>query len=275
MTIAHITGGQYVPMVDANRLAQMIIGGVREEISIDRVMHTAKHDIAREMRKAASDGVDDIETARRLQRVFSDKNIVVNRMKNEAGAPSKAAEECYSKCVDMSDIQQQYTQTQTVSRTKPAEMDYKLEEDKTVSLEQAKRIVQKAKNWDYSTIDQADNNSKNTPCKHGRRCHDHSEYHRARFSHPENDNLSTQRKYETKSNHHNTQHRETHHTTRKNSNLIPCQYEERCHDHSEYHRAKYSHPETDDHRIKCKHGSSCYDNSDFHRIKYSHPNMSS
>ncbi|CAF1078094.1 unnamed protein product [Rotaria sordida] len=303
MTIAHITGGQYVPMVDANRLAQMIIGGVREEISIDRVMNATKRDIAREMRKAASDGVDDIETAKRLQRVFSDKNVVVNRMKNEAGAPSKVAEECYSKCVGMSDIQQQYKQTQTVSHTKPAEMDYKLEEEKTVSLEQAKRIVQKAKNWDYSNIDEAEKNG-NTPCKYGTNCHDHSEYHRARFSHPENDNLSTQRKHETKSSHHNTQHRDTHRTTQKDSNRIPCKHEERCHDHSEYHRAKYSHPEnesrrtpckhkenchdhsvshreafshpeTGDHRIKCKHGSNCYDNSDYHRTKYSHPNMSS
>jgi hypothetical protein len=151
-------------------------------------------------------------------------------------------------------------------------MDYKLEEEKTVSLEQAKRIVQKAKNWDYSTIDQAEKNGK--PCKHGTRCYDHSEYHRARFSHSENDNLPTQRKCETKSNHHNTPHRDTHRTTQKASNRIPCKYEERCHDHSEYHRAKYSHPETDDHRIKCKHGSSCYDNSDYHRAKYSHPNMS-
>lgn len=303
MTIAHITGGQYVPMVDANRLAQMIIGGVREEISIDRVMHTAKRDIAREMRKAATDGVDDIETARRLEKVFSDKSIVVNRMKNEAGVPSKAAEECYSKCVDMSDIQQQYKQIQTVSHTKSTDMDYKLEEEKAVSLEQAKRIVQKAKSWDYSTIDQTEKSS-NTLCKHGTRCHDHSEYHRARFSHPDNDNLSTQRKYETKSNHHNTQHRETHRTTRNDSSLIPCKYEERCHDNSEYHRAKFSHPENekrhtpckykeschdfskshrdafshseaDDHRTKCKHGSNCYDNSDYHRTKFSHSNPTS
>ena len=303
MTIAHITGGQYVPMLDANRLAQMIIGGVREEISIDRVMHTAQRDIAREMRKAASDGADDIETARRLQRVFSDKNIVVNRMKNDAGTPSKAAEECYSNCVDMSDIQEQYKQTQTVSHTKTAEMDYTLEEKKTVSLEQAKRIVQKAKNWDYSAIDQTEKNS-NSPCKHGTRCHDHSEYHRARFSHLESDNPSTQQKYETKYNQKPTQRRETHRAMQRDSDRTPCKYEGRCHDHSEYHRTKFSHTEsesprtsckykencrdlseshrgafshseTNDQRMKCKHGSSCYDSSDYHRAKYSHPNMSS
>ena len=303
MTIAHITGGQYVPMVDANRLAEMIVGGVREEISIDRVMHTAQRDIAREMRKAASDGIDDIETARRLQRVFSDKKIVVNRMKNDGGAPSKAAEECYSKCVDMTDIQEQYKQTQTIPQTKPADMDYRLEEEKTISLEQAKRIVQKAKNWDYSTIDQTEKTD-NTPCKHGTRCHDHSEYHRARYSHQENNNSSAPRAYEPKSNYHTTQRRETHRPTQRFSSRTPCKYEGRCHDHSEYHRATFSHlenessrtpckykenchdhseshraafshSETDDHRMKCKHGSSCYDSSEYHRTKYSHPSTSS
>ncbi|UJR20204.1 hypothetical protein I4U23_023335 [Adineta vaga] len=268
MTLAHITGGQYVPMVDANKLAQMIIGGVREEISIDRVMNTSKKDIAREIRKATSDGVDDLETAKRLQKLFSQKNIVVNRMANEAGTPSKVAEECYAKCVDMSDIQQQYQQsTPTVSTTKSTEMNYKLEEEKTVSLEQAKRIVQKAKTWDYSSIDLSEEKTTNTrssstQCKHGTRCHDHTEYHRARFSHPDSTNSSTQRNYETKSSHHNT--------TRNDGALIPCKFEDRCRDHSDSHRTKYSHPEKNDHRIKCKHGSSCYDNSDYHRNKYSH-----
>ncbi|CAF1424956.1 unnamed protein product [Adineta ricciae] len=184
MAIAHITGGQYVPMADANKLAQMIIGGVREEISLDRVMNSSKRDIAREVHKAARDGVDDNEAAKRLQKIFSEKNVVVNRMRNEARTPSKAAEECYAKCTDMSDIQQQYQQSiPTVSHTKAAEMDYKLEENKPVSFEQAKRIVQKAKNWDYSSIDLSDdktstgNSTAGTPCKHGARCRDRSDYH--------------------------------------------------------------------------------------------------
>ncbi|CAF1291734.1 unnamed protein product [Adineta ricciae] len=240
MAIAHITGGQYVPMADANKLAQMIIGGVREEISLDRVMNSSKRDIAREVHKAARDGVDDNEAAKRLQKIFSEKNVVVNRMRNEAGTPSKAAEECYAKCTDMSDIQQQYQQLiPTVSHTKAAEMDYKLEENKPVSFEQAKRIVQKAKNWDYSSIDLSDDKTSigsstgGTPCKHGARCHDRSDYHRARFLHPESS------------------------TTTRNS--------------GQHHRAKYSHADINDHRIPCKHGSSCYDKSDYHRHKYSHP----
>lgn len=104
MTLAHITGGQYVPMVDANRLAQMIIAGVREEISLDRLMTTARDDIIREVRKSAANGTDDRETAVRLQKIFNTKKMYVNRMKNEAGTTSREAEESYSKCTNMADM---------------------------------------------------------------------------------------------------------------------------------------------------------------------------
>ena len=42
MSIAYITGGQYVPMVDARLLAQVIIGGVREEITLERLLQNAQ-----------------------------------------------------------------------------------------------------------------------------------------------------------------------------------------------------------------------------------------
>ena len=45
MSLAYITGGQYVPMVNAKLLAKVIIGGVREEISLDRLMQDAQEDI--------------------------------------------------------------------------------------------------------------------------------------------------------------------------------------------------------------------------------------
>jgi hypothetical protein len=58
MTLAYITGGQYVPMVNAQLLAQVIIGGAREEISLDRLMQDAQQDIDREMQQAEAEGVD-------------------------------------------------------------------------------------------------------------------------------------------------------------------------------------------------------------------------
>ncbi|CAF4162839.1 unnamed protein product, partial [Adineta steineri] len=73
MTIAYITGGQYVPMINAQLLAQVIVGGVREEITLERLMQNAEADIAREIQRAEEDGVDDRETATRINHYFTSR----------------------------------------------------------------------------------------------------------------------------------------------------------------------------------------------------------
>ena len=269
MALAHITGGQYVPMTDATRLAQMIVAGVREEISLDCLMQSSRNDIAREMRKATANGADERATAVQLQQVLSKKKISVNRMKNEGGIPSREAEECYAKCIDMSDMQKQYKQTEVVTSKKTAEMDYSLEEQTTLSLEQAKRIVQKAKNWDYSSFEQTEKDTC-IPCKYQANCHDFSTNHRNKYSHLQSSDLSTRNKHETNRNYHTTQRRETNLHGHDDSHRTACRYAEECNDHSDSHRAKYSHPESNDHRIECKYGAKCYDHSSYHRSKYSH-----
>lgn len=260
MALAHITGGQYVPMVDANRLAQMIIAGAREEISLNRLMDNARTDIIREMRSATRDGIDDQETASRLQRVFNQKKMRVNRMNNGAGGPSKDAEECYAKCLDMADMQRQYkmsssTSASTVTATP---MDYNLQEETDVTIEQAKRIVQKAKTWDYSSVETRPTRRPVTLCRYGEECHDFSSHHREKYKHPSNDSSTSQR------------HRPSQHET--HSSKTSCKYGEKCYDHSEYHRAKYTHPaNNNDRRIPCRYGSDCHDYSEYHRDKYTHP----
>ena len=145
MSLAYITGGQYVPLSNANFLAQVIIGGVREEISLDRLMNNAGQEISREIQQAEEDGIDERETAMRINRIFASKNIRVKQMRNTLGATSKAVEECYSKCVDMHEMKSKYKMTKVKSEEKMEEMDYALKED-NVTLEQAKRLIQKAKN---------------------------------------------------------------------------------------------------------------------------------
>jgi hypothetical protein len=44
-------------------------------------------------------------------------------MNNAAGGPSKKVEECYSKCLDMADIQKQYKKTEPAASTKATDMD--------------------------------------------------------------------------------------------------------------------------------------------------------
>ncbi|CAF1526217.1 unnamed protein product [Rotaria sp. Silwood1] len=147
MALAYITGGQYVPMVNAKLLAQVIIGGVREEISLDRLMQGAQEDIVRAMDQAHTDGLDETETAARIRHTLGSKKMHAHRMKNKAGVTSKEAEEYYSKCVDMSEMKSKYKKTVMDSKVTMDDMDYKLDEEEEVSTEQAKRIVQKAKHW--------------------------------------------------------------------------------------------------------------------------------
>ncbi|CAF3206819.1 unnamed protein product [Rotaria socialis] len=274
MALAHITGGQYVPMMNANLLAQMIIAGVREEISLDRVMNSSRKDIIKVIQKATSDGVDDQETAKRLQNVFISKKIQVNRMKNEAGVPSKEAEECYAKCADMADMQSKYKKTEPTSTTHVASMDYGLQEEENVTVEQAKRILQKAKNWEIPSSKEGHQTERksfttshrsrksedtqrdhSTPCKYGSSCYDHTDYHRAKYYHPEGNKRQGMR------------------TNQQTS----CKYGSSCYDHTDYHRAKYYHPESDTKQktqniqhTPCKYGSGCRDRSEYHRDKYYH-----
>ncbi|CAF2902834.1 unnamed protein product [Rotaria sp. Silwood2] len=145
MTIAYITGGQYFPMVNARLLAKVIIGGVREEITLERLMQNADADIVREVQRAEEEGLDDRETATRINHYFASRKTRTKHMRNKAGATSKTAEECYSKCADMSEIASKFKTVEIEEEEKTREdMNYELDED-DMSLEQAKRIVQKAK----------------------------------------------------------------------------------------------------------------------------------
>jgi hypothetical protein len=181
MSIAYITGGQYVPMVNAKLLAQVIIGGVREEISIERLMQDAQEDINREMKQAEAEGADEHEITTRVNRLLVTKNVRVRQMDNLAGATSSVAKDHYSKCADMSELRSQYkpepapvqfehatrasarrafgaargyssgsTETEegaaAAAPPPPAaenEMHYDLKEDEAVSMAQTERIVQR------------------------------------------------------------------------------------------------------------------------------------
>lgn len=109
MTIAYLTGGQYVPMVNAKLLSQVIIGGVREEISLERLMKNAEEDIQKEMQKAEEDGVaDEAEITARVNRLLLEKNIRVKQMENVGGKTSEAARSTYSKCESMKTLRSIY-----------------------------------------------------------------------------------------------------------------------------------------------------------------------
>lgn len=108
MSLAYITGGQYVPMVNAKLLAQVIIGGVREEISLERLMRDAQEDINQEIKHAEEEGADENEITTRVNRLLLKKNQRVRQMENTAGMTSSVARETYSKCEDMKELRTKY-----------------------------------------------------------------------------------------------------------------------------------------------------------------------
>ena len=108
-------------------------------------MSSAQQDIAQEIQKAEEDGIDDQETAARINRIFASKKIRVKQLDNKLAASSAAAEECYSKCVDMSEMRSKYKKSEAKLQKKPEEITCELKED-NVTLEQAKRLIQKVKN---------------------------------------------------------------------------------------------------------------------------------
>ena len=172
MSLAYITGGQYVPMVNAKLLAKVIIGGVREEISLERLMQDAQADINREMQQAEAEGATEDEVTSRVNRLLISKNLRVKQMDNLDGKVSSIAREQYSKCADMSEMRSRYAPVASAampsaygygaprasrmmmmaSAAMPegeapamssASMTYALKEDEAVSMAQTERIMQK------------------------------------------------------------------------------------------------------------------------------------
>lgn len=185
MSLAYITGGQYVPMVNAKLLAQVIIGGVREEISLERLMQDAQEDINKEIKTAEEEGVDENEITTRVNRLLLKRNTRVRQLDNAAGTTSAIAKESYSKCADMKELRSQFKVEalpeppsiprerrtraevrraldeskgrpaidvlcdEAATATAPAattEMNYSLKEDEVVSMAQTERIIQRSRN---------------------------------------------------------------------------------------------------------------------------------
>ena len=59
MGLAHITGGQYVPLRNAQMLAKVIIGGAQEEITLHKLMEEVHAEVFNEMQSIGSADIDE------------------------------------------------------------------------------------------------------------------------------------------------------------------------------------------------------------------------
>jgi hypothetical protein len=70
-----ITGGRYVPLDDANQLSNVIIGGTREEMSLEIMMAQVHNEV---MKEAAEKGtrVDEDALTRRIHKLLNSKSKI-------------------------------------------------------------------------------------------------------------------------------------------------------------------------------------------------------
>ena len=73
MAIAHVTGGQYVSLKDANLLSKVIIGGAREEMSLQQLMDEVNHEVMQEFH-ARGETVDEDAMATRVKTTLKRKS---------------------------------------------------------------------------------------------------------------------------------------------------------------------------------------------------------
>ncbi|XP_070579982.1 uncharacterized protein [Ptychodera flava] len=85
MAIAHVTGGQYVALKDANLLSKVIIGGAREEMSLQQLMDEVNHEVMQEFH-ARGGTVDEDAMATRVETTLKKRNRTAKAMTTDTDA---------------------------------------------------------------------------------------------------------------------------------------------------------------------------------------------
>jgi hypothetical protein len=75
IALSLITGGKYFPLANAQDLARVMIGGAREEVSMEKLMAQVHNEV---MKEAAEKGsrVDEDELTRRIHKLLNEQGMV-------------------------------------------------------------------------------------------------------------------------------------------------------------------------------------------------------
>ncbi|XP_006816760.1 uncharacterized protein LOC102807614 [Saccoglossus kowalevskii] len=79
MAIAHVTGGQYVSLKDAKLLSKVIIGGAREEMSLQQLLEEVNHEVINEY-YARGGRVDEDAMADRVEKTLTKRKRTAKTM---------------------------------------------------------------------------------------------------------------------------------------------------------------------------------------------------
>lgn len=105
--IAFMTGGQYVPLTNADMLAKVIIGSAQEEISLNKLTETVEQEIMEHQRLGIT---DEFELAKAVETSLKSKGVKSKQLKKDGAkfdAPSSHALN-YSKMTSLAEINKDF-----------------------------------------------------------------------------------------------------------------------------------------------------------------------
>lgn len=105
--IAYTTGGQYIPLRNANLLSKVIVGGAVEEISLDKLLEEAQ----KEVEHQTSLGITDERLlTEAVEKSLKTKGVKTNQIRLNNSNLERASENAikYSKISSMSELKKEY-----------------------------------------------------------------------------------------------------------------------------------------------------------------------
>jgi hypothetical protein len=117
--IAHLTGGQYVPLKHAKLLANVIIGGAAEELSLKELMAEVEEEVLQEA--AAAEEIDEEGLSTRIHEKMKSRGIKSKRLLlNQGNLPKASAQaQGLSYCTNMADVRSNMPKPQMKSYSTP------------------------------------------------------------------------------------------------------------------------------------------------------------
>ncbi|XP_077980028.1 uncharacterized protein LOC144435308 [Glandiceps talaboti] len=149
MAIAHLTGGQYVSLKDAKLLSKVIIGGAREEMSLQQLMDEVNNEVMQEYR-AKGGRVDEDAMATRVETALKKRKRTAKTMTGavtdlpEVSERSKRIAELESMadvCSELAKPETSATATPITTPPKTSCRKRKLDDTKTITSPSKKMTV--------------------------------------------------------------------------------------------------------------------------------------
>ncbi|XP_077980269.1 uncharacterized protein LOC144435556 [Glandiceps talaboti] len=141
MAIAHLTGGQYVSIKDAKLLSKVIIGGAREEMSLQQLMDEVNHEVIQEYRVRGG-RVDEDAMATRVETALKKRKRTAKTMTGAVSDLPEVSERSKRIAVlkSMADVRSELakpetsvTATPTITPPKTSHRKRKIDDTKTTT----------------------------------------------------------------------------------------------------------------------------------------------